>query len=69
MGFHDYCSNTTLAGWSYLPTEKGFGKVYWAGVIIISFVAAFYFVFINTKDFRESTVITVLETPSEPLTG
>ena len=69
MSFSDHCSSTSLHGWQYL-TRKGLPvKIYYALVVLLSISAAVYFVVINVREFRRSTVFTVLDSPTEPLAG
>ena len=69
MFLSEYCSSTSLHGWQYLTREGVLVKLYWAVVVLLSIAASLGFVVVNVNEFTKSTVVTVLDTPSEPLTG
>ena len=67
-GFACYCNQTSLHGWQYLQTEPGLArKVVWALVVLGSVGLAAYFTIANVIEYRNSTVVTSINSTTSSL--
>ena len=66
--FCDYCQQTSLHGWQYLSSENGkVKKLLWMLIIAVCYGYAGYSIWNTSKDFKEATTITTIESTTKSL--
>jgi hypothetical protein len=67
-GFHKFCLETGLHGWSYLIRDmsKPWKIVWFIFLLMVCFISL-YVLFINTLQYAKTTTVTTIESPMAPL--
>ena len=65
--FSNFCYETGLQGWKYIPQHHKFHSLLWCTVVIGSIVSSGYLMYITIHEFQKATVSFNLETPTAPL--
>ena len=56
MDFNDFCGNTSLHGWRFVPVTKGIiGRAIWVFIVVSSIGVAAFFISVSVSDFFSST--------------
>ena len=58
-GVSAYCQQTSLHGWQYLDSEKGFlQKIFWFAIVLMVLSISIFFVVNHTQTYLTSTTMT-----------
>ena len=68
-GLRSYCEQTSLHGWYYISVHGGKAawRIVWSFIVLTSVVVAAYFIYKAAEDFTKSTVVTTIDSTTEPL--
>ena len=68
-GLKSYCEQTSLHGWYYISVHGGKAawRIVWSFIVLTSVVVAAYFIYKAAEDFTKSTVVTTIDSTTEPL--
>ncbi|XP_023319996.1 uncharacterized protein LOC111695065 isoform X2 [Eurytemora carolleeae] len=72
--FQAFCNQTSLHGWQYITQKpetdgfwSGFKHVFWSIIVCVAMGCAALFLYTNTIDFMNATVVTTVDTMTVPL--
>lgn len=72
--FQAFCNQTSLHGWQYITQRQGtqgfwsgFKHIFWSVIVCVAMGCAAIFLYNNTIDFMNATVVTTVDTMTVPL--
>ena len=67
-GVSAYCQQTSLHGWQYLDSEKGFlQKIFWFAIVLMVLSISIFFVVNHTQTYLTSTTMTYIQSTTQSL--
>ena len=67
-GFHKFCYETGLHGWSYLTRDMSKAwKTIWFLFLLIICITSVYVLVMNSLQYLQTTTVTTIESPMAPL--